>query len=118
MRVGSIRGSSKSRATAATSSPTRSLVLETHSSALIAEGILPCTRGHCAPTLGVLRRPTSPSREARMDALHLRYYLDILITSLLRGSPWLIATVASTALICFSPFGRAIAAALRERRQS
>ena len=53
-----------------------------------------------------------------MDALHLRYYLDILITSLLRGSPWLIATVASTALICFSPFGRAIAAALRERRQS
>ena len=50
-----------------------------------------------------------------MEFSWISYYLNVFLEALLRGAPWVVATLGVALVVCFSPLGRAIAAALRER---
>jgi hypothetical protein len=52
-----------------------------------------------------------------MDPILVRFYLDIFLQALARNLPWIMGGLGVAGLVGFSPLGRAIATALRERHR-
>jgi hypothetical protein len=52
-----------------------------------------------------------------MDPMMVRFYLDIFLQHLARNLPWILGGLGIAGLIGYSPMGRAIATALRERHR-
>lgn len=52
-----------------------------------------------------------------MDPVLVRFYLDIFFQTLARNLPWIMGGLGMAGLIGYSPLGRAIAGALRERHK-